>query len=411
MRLSGLFALIQISCLIIALGLMSNYQLSEREEVTPLQTPDVLWSKTFGGSDLDSANSITKCDDGGFALAGYTNSFDSSAVWLIRTDADGNHVWNQTYNLQSYESAESVVLCDNGGFAITGTRGTYQVGYNTFLIRTDTDGNQLWNQTYNIAAKSWSRKVIQCSDGGFAVVGTAESLAEDCYIYLLRTDTNGNQLWGHTFGSSGHDSFGKSCVECSDGGFAIIGYTNTHGAGGHDGWLIRTNRTGHIQWSHTYGGSDDDYCMGIVQCAGGGYSIAGVTGSYDVRAGDIWLIRTDITGNLLWNRTYGGTHMEHTMKDSLIECSEGGFAITGYYYEGQSDVLLIRTDQNGNQLWNLTYGGLNKDEGCGIVEGEDGSLFIGGYTESFGAGNFDALLLKIGLESRDAFDYWHKGHP
>ncbi|MFX1539796.1 MAG: hypothetical protein ACFFBX_03350, partial [Promethearchaeota archaeon] len=269
------------------------------------------------------------------------NRYDA---WLIRTDALGNHLWNKTYHNYYSDYGYALVECSDGGFAITGY--TYGSGsgnyYDAWLLRTDADGNYLWDNTYHRGQYDYGRDVVECSDGGFAIVGYNYNSGSYSNFWLIRTDANGNYLWDQTFGGM-YSDYGWALVQCSDDGFALVGVTSGFGAGSYDALLIRTNAAGNLLWYQTYGGSSYEYVYAITLCTGDGFAITGYTYSYGAGSADMWLIRTNAMGQYLWDQTFGGTSGDYGY--DLVECGDGGFALAGYTYSigvGSSDLFLVR---------------------------------------------------------------------
>ena len=183
----------------------------------------------------------------------------------------------------------------------------------------------LWTRTYGGSDFDKGYSVQQTQDGGFIIVGFTESYGaggED--VYLIKTDENGDTLWTRTYGGSS-DDMGNSVQETTDGGFIIAGYTYSYGAGGSGVYLIRTDSLGDTLWTRTYGGSDDDYGYSVQQCQDGGFIIAGKTESYGAGYYDVYLIRTDSMGDTLWTKTYGGSDDDEGY--SVQQCQDGGFII------------------------------------------------------------------------------------
>ena len=257
------------------------------------------WNKTYGGVSGDEALSVVQTNDGGYAIAGRTTSFgaSSSDFWLVKTDPAGNIVWNQIYGGADYERAESVVQTTDGGYAIAGCTTSFGAGiWDYWLVKTDSTGNMQWNHTYDRTTVDYVWSVVQTSDGGYALAGSSGSFsnAELSDFWLVKTDSTGNMLWNQAYGGENSDS-GSSVVQTTDGGYAIAGCTTSFGAGGDDFWLVKTDSTGNMLWNHTFGGEGNDEALSVVQTNDGGYAIAGYTTSFDPNAtSDAWLIKLGV---------------------------------------------------------------------------------------------------------------------
>ena len=215
-------------------------------------------------------------------------------------------------------------------------------------------------------------------------------------FWLIKVDSSGNMQWNRTYGGAEAD-IASSVIVTSDGGYAIAGYTGSFGAGGDDIWLIKTDDSGNMEWNQTYGGTEDDYTFSFVELPDGGYTIAGYTRSYGAGRDDFWLVKTDSSGNAEWNRTYGGFDDEGII--SLVLCSDGGYALAGMtesfgHGSDRDDFWLVKTDSSGNMEWNQTYGGTIREYGFCLVQSSDGGYAFAGSTCSFGAGSHDSWLVK-----------------
>jgi hypothetical protein len=202
-------------------------------------------------------------------------------------------------------------------------------------------------------------------------------------------------LWSKTYGGTGYD-YGFSVVQTSDGGYALAGFTNSFGSGKPDFLLVKTDSSGNQLWRKTYGGNGDDEAVSVVQTGDGGYAIAGSTMSYGAGDRDFWLVRTDSSGNELWSKTYGGAGSDGV--ESMVLTSDGGYALACYtssFGAGSFDAWLVRTDSSGNQLWSKTYGGTVNDYASSIVLASDGGYALAGFACSFGAGIYDFWLIKV----------------
>jgi predicted secreted protein len=232
---AGLIIAILVSCAVSA-------------AVCPCARAATMWSKTYGGTDTDTgAGEIIQTSDGGYAISGDTASFGAGGTdyWLIKTDAAGNMQWNKTY----------------GGL----------------LDESDS-------------------AMCQTSDGGYALAGYTKSFgAGDLNFWLVKTDALGNMQWNQTYGGTGTD-YGFSMVQTTDGGYAIIGYTSSFGAGGNDAWLVKTDAAGNMQWNQIYGGASNDAGWSLTQTIDGGYAIAGNTESFGAGGRDFYFAKTNESG-------------------------------------------------------------------------------------------------------------------
>jgi hypothetical protein len=189
----------------------------------------------------------------------------------------------------------------------------------------------------------------------------------------------------------------SSVQQTSGGGYIVAGYTNSFGAGNYDFFLIKTDANGDTVWAKTYGGTRHDYAYSVQQTSDGGYIVAGVTHSIVSR--DIILIKTDTNGNRIWDKTYDRTNDFVTLfandyAYSVQQTSDGGYIVAGYTSLGYHDILLIKTNANGNIQWAKTYGGTNDDRASSVQQTSGGGYIVAGYTNSFGAGNYDFFLIK-----------------
>jgi len=306
------------------------------------------WSRTFGGSEADYGYSVQQTTDGGFILTGVTSSYGAgeSDVWLLKTDASGTEEWNKTFGGSDRDAGRSVQQTLDGGFILTGVTSSYGAGsYDIWLLKTDASGTEEWSQTYGGSEADYGNSVQQTADGGFILTGVTSSYGAGSYdIWLLKTDASGTEEWSQTFGGSTLDG-GYSVQQTADGGFILTGETSSYGAGESDVWLIKTDASGTEEWSQTYGGGGGGYS--VQQTLDGGFIMTGDS-SYYVGC-NVWLLKTDASGTREWSQTFGGSSRDGG--ESVQQTADGGFIITGYthsYGAGKTDVLLIKTDEEGN---------------------------------------------------------------
>ncbi len=361
------------------------------------------WNQTYGGTDDDRALVLVRTVDGGYALAGYTYSYGAGYVdsWLVKTDSSGNVQWNQTYGGTGGDYAFALVRTVDGGYALAGQTNSSGAGKSDFwLVKTDLSGNAQWNQTYGGIGGDYARALVQTADGGYALAGwTNSSGAGGDDFWLVKTDSSGNAQWNQTYGGTNEER-AFALVQAADDGYVLAGNKFSYGAGYDDSWLVKTDLSGNVQWNQTYGGTYLDRAYALVQAADGGYALAGCTTSYGAGNQDFWLVKTDLSGNAQWNRTYGGTSYDSAQ--ALVQAADGGYALAGptsSYGAGNLDFWLVRTDVNGNAQWNKTYGGTNVDYAYALVRTADGGYALAGSTGSYGAGPYDFWLVKTDVGS------------
>jgi len=306
------------------------------------------WSRTYGGADWDEVWSMIQTNDGGYALAGGTKSFDSGGYefWLVKTDSLGNVEWNRTYGSGL---AMSVVQTADGGYALAGV---------DRLVKTDSDGKMEWNQTY---AEGRVNCMIQTGDGGYALAGTtAVVVVSNADFWFSKTDALGNLQWEKTYGGTGADTT-ESIIQTSDSGYALFGTTDS-GAGEGDFLLVKTDPSGDMEWSKTYGSQDKDEGHTVVQTSDGGYVLAGLM--WNRSGGDAGLVKTDSAGNMQWKRNYG----EGTAR-SMALTSDGGYII--------ACSNLVKIDSEYNIQWNQPYEHEYGAAHC-VIQTSDGGYALAG---------------------------------
>ncbi len=364
--------------------------------------PKEAWNKTFGGEDLDWGWSVQETTDGGFIIAGETVSFGAGGydAWLIKTDSNGNETWNKTFGGAVKDGVRSVQQTNDSGYIIAGYADSYgNPGHDVWLIKTDDGGNEEWNSIFGGLASDGAFSVWQTIDEGYVAVGYVDSYGAGNHdLWLIKTDMNGNEEWNKTYGTTEWD-LGNSVQQTSDGGYIIIGATESYGSGNQDAWLIKTDMYGNEEWNKTYGGTLNDWGSAVVMADDGGYLITGDTRSYGPGGYDVWLIKTDMYGNEEWNKTYGDSASTDTGY-SIKETSDGGYIITGTktsFATELTDVWLIKTDVNGYMQWNLTLDGGEDDWSYSVDETMDEGYIITGLTNSYGNGGYDLWLIKVEL--------------
>jgi len=321
-------------------------------------------------------------------------------------------LWTKTYGGSYTDHSYSIQLTTDGGYVIVGYTESYGAGNSDFwIIKTDENGIEEWNQTYGGNSSDVAHSVQQTSDGGFIIAGFTWSYGAGNFdIWVVKTDESGNEVWNHTYGGSYFDR-AFSIQQTTDGGYIIAGETELNVTSSEDFWLVKIDEYGNEEWNQIYGGSDKDRAYSVQQTTDGGYIVAGYTESYGMGNSDFWIIKTDENGNEEWNQTYGGDYFDKAY--SIKQTTDGGYIIAGYtesYGIGVSDFWIIKTDESGNEEWNQTYGGNYFDRANSIQQTTDGGYIIAGYTESYGTGQVDFLLVKTDESGNEEWNQAYGGN-
>jgi hypothetical protein len=386
------------------------------------QPPDTLWTKTYGGVQNDEGFAVQQTSDDGYIIVGYTESYGAGGrdVYLIKTNANGYINWTKTYGGANDEWGCSVQQTSDGGYIIVGLTSSFGAGSgDVYLIKTNANGDTLWTETFGGEYYDIGNSVKQTRDGGYIIVGYT-GVPPSRNVYLIKTNPNGSMQWSRTFQVGYADDVGCSIQQTPDGGYVIAGYTGWTYLN-HDVYLVKTDSLGYVNWSNTYGGSDDDESFSLQLTSGGGYIIVGFTKSFGAGAEDVYLIKTNSNGDTLWTRTYGGTGKD--IGFSVQQTLDGGYIIAGETWSfgaGEDDFYLIKTNSNGETLWTKTYGGLGKDSAFSVQQTSDQGYILTGTTRCFGPGNASVWLIKtapdICIEEtepsrKDNFNSWIEPNP
>ena len=361
------------------------------------------FNETFDRDVFDTFESVSETSDGGYVLAGSTGKLTpgSDDALLIKTDENGNTEFDKTYGGPNLDQVRSVTETSDGGYALTGrTESFASDGFDAWLIKTDSDGNEQFNKTFDREDGDEVNSVVQTSDGGYALAGTTQSLGSGTGDgWLIKTDSDGNEEFDRTYGGSEFEAW-ESITETAEGGYALAGRTESFGSGDSDAWLVETDASGTVQFNETYGGTQFEAANSVAQTEDDGYVLGGETRSFGSGISDAWLVKTDASGTEQFSETYGGADVDEAR--SVAETS-GGYALAGStksFGSGDFDAWLVETDESGTEQFNQTYGGSAEEVAYSVVETSEGGYALGGYTFSFGSViDSDAWLIEtVGTE-------------
>ena len=361
----------------------------------------------FGDSQYNSGQSVQQTNDGGYIIAGLQKNYSNTTGWsilLLKTDAYGNELWNQNFHLGNasdylYLSDEykhhhpqfNVIQTIDDGYILCGTYFSTNSS-RLIVIKFDNNGNEQWTQLFDNPSKG--HFIQQTNDGGYIITGEVYDNTEK--VYLIKIDSNGNEEWSKKISGGGYEQHGYCVRQTTDNGFVISGFITSFGNFDAVVYLTKTDAIGNTQWTKSFGDSTgaNGYC--VQQTFDGGFVITGRFG-YSID-NDVCLIKTDSSGNETWIRTFGG--LEDDRGHYVEQTDDGGYIIVGFsdaesLYSGvDSDLYLIKTNSTGNEEWNKKIGGNDADIGYSVQQTNDGGYIICGATYSFGNGNSDVYLIK-----------------
>jgi len=382
----------------IGLLLFALAALTASLQVIPAKTAQSIWNATFGGAYTDVAYCVQQTSDSGYIVAGFTESLGAGLAdsWLVKTDSNGNMQWNRTYGGASVDETYCVRQASDGGYIVAGFTKSFGSGNADFwLVKTEVDGALRWSKTYGGIFEDHAYCVQQTSDMGYIMAGFTESFgAGGRDFWLVKTDSSGNMQWNKTYGGTGSDR-AFSVFQTSDGGYIIAGETDSIGSGSSDFWMVKTDSVGTAQWNKTYGGTNYDVARSVLQTSDGEYIMVGWTNSFGAGGSDFWLVKTDGFGNQIWSQAYGGMFDEEAYLAQ--QTSDGGYVIAGStttYGLGGWDFWWVKTDANGIMRWNQANGGSADEKAYSVQQTSDGGYIFAGSTESYGAGLADFWVTK-----------------
>jgi hypothetical protein len=365
------------------------------------------WNKTYGGYYTDLAYSAQQTNDGGFILTGKRNWIDSDnagSVWLIKTNKIGNIEWDETFVGPGDNWGSCIKQTSDDGYIIVGVT-NYKLensdSGDIWLIKTDNYGNHVWNRTFgengSIIEVGWY--IEQTSDGGFILTGTKRDYdIGEIDLWLIKTDSSGKMLWNKTYGGEGVEH--GYCVQItSDEGYVICGVTSSYDEGF---WLLKTDENGNEEWNKTYDGSFLDDAYIVRQTIDNGYILIGSKWDSNNSSDDFRLIKTDSLGNKLWDKTYGGN--DRDWGRFVYQTSDGGFLLSGWtesFCLKNTNIWFVKTDKDGNLIWDKSIGGSSFEFGYYVEEISDGGYIIAGSTRSYGSGSADVWLVKMSADTKN----------
>lgn len=429
-------------CLVLTISISACHKKDNNDGYTY----GVNWQKMLGGTDLDGANDAKKTSDGGLIVTGYSKSADGDLpgnkggkdILVAKLDASGNKQWVKNFGGSAADNGNAVVTTSDGGYIIAGTTQSSdgdipanQGNSDLVLLKIDASGNRSWVKTYGGSQLEEATSIITTPDGGYMLLASTTStdgIATGNHggsdIMLIKLDASGDKQWVKLVGGSLNDLPGQ-IILTADNGYMLCGSSESKDGdissnkGGFDYLLMKLDASANKIWDKTYGGSGSDYARGMIANQWGNFVLTGSTDSKDGDvslnlggASDIWVVYAGASGSKTWEKTFGGP------KDDYSYCitagTEGRFIVGGYSNskEGETsnskggyDLLFLNMTINGTYLAPSSFGGSLNDRSSAIIPVGNQTYVVAGYSNStdgdfsgnHGNGNDDAFLMKLGL--------------
>ena len=377
---------------------------------------DKNWHNTYGGKKEDSGKKINLSKDGGYIITAETNTFGTGKndIWIIKTDKNGKMKWDTTIGGKKDEFATSTVINAKKEIIVTGYRTakekfsirkiitsiykknpTKKKKKKSFVIMLNKKGEKKWETNFNNDEENLS-SFITLKNKDIILAGQISTpFNGGGDVWVLSLNDKGKQNWQESFGGRGSDG-GNYTIEVSDGGYLMVGYTDAYGFGKNDVWLIKTDFTGEKEWSAVYGGNKDDYGWGVVETLDKGFVIVGETFSFGNGQSDIYLFKVDSSGNKIWDNTFGG--LADDVGYSIANSNDGGYVVackTKSYGKGGGDGMIVKFNSMGEKEWEKLFGGRGFDYFNSITKHSKNGYIVSGGTRSFSEGDSEAWVLYV----------------
>ena len=361
---------------------------------------DVSWQKeTFGGWGDDEANSIQQTTDGGYIVAGWTESFGSGYedVYILKLNAEGQFKWQKTFGGEEDDEANSIQQTTDGGYITAGWTNSFGSGRkDVYILKFNSKGDVEWQKTFGGKDDDVAYSIQKTADGGYIVTGWTNSFGSGgTDVYILKLNSKGDFEWQKTFDGIRWDE-AHSIQQTTDGGYIVAGGTNSFGSGESDVHILKLDAKGDVEWQKTFGGKKDDEANSIQQTTDGGYIAAGWTKSFGSGGSDVYILKLNSKGDVEWEKTFGG---EKDDEANLIQqTTDGGYIAVGWtksFGSGGYDVYILKLNAKGQLEWQKTFGEKYDDVANSVQQTTDGGYIVAGWTYYSGFAGKDLYILKL----------------
>lgn len=421
---------------------------TEEDEEEPIDGVSIAWEKSFGGSKIDMANSLQLTVDGGYIIAGTSESDDGDVggnndaenylggdFWITKLSNSGDLMWETNLGGASDEAGNDIQQTADGGYIVVGT--TYSNDQDIsgdasaadfWIVKLDGSGNLIWETNYGGSSNEEATSVAQTLDGGYIVAGFSASSDGDVGgnnggldYWILKLDNDGLLVWESHLGGAAFD-IAKSVGQTTDGGYIVAGYSESidGDVGGNYGekdyWVVKLDALGNLVWEKHLGGSLEDYAYDIHQTTDQGYIVAGYSESsdFDVSANhgnkDYWVVKLDTSGEITWEVNLGSSSVDEarsiqqTANHGYIIAGSAGttdFDVSGPTNGGFLDYWIVKLNSSGALSWEMSIGGPENDYGNAVQQTTDGYIVAGyvsgpgGDVSGTGKGQWDYWVVKL----------------
>ena len=353
------------------------------------------WAQIYGGDARDEAFCITENPQGNLILGGYTKK-EEKHLWIISVDENGKPIWGKTFKAKPISEARSLVITSDSNIVVAGfSVREFASEREIWILKINEEGKLLWNKNYGGIADECAYSIVETSDKGLAIAGfTSTTKNFDENAWILKLDQNGDKIWENTYGQSGKD-YAYSITETSDKGLAFCGYQTKRSDAYMSFWVAKTDSAGNDLWDNDYSFNKWDVATAIVEGLDGYLYVTGYTRAESVIDYDVVILKIDQEGNEIWKKTFSWGRWDQAT--SITTTYDNGIVIAGFTRSGKemsSDFAVTKIDSSGNVLWETVFARKSLDYPNAVIETRDNGLAIAGTTYTQGRG-WDYALLKF----------------
>ena len=386
------------------------------------------WEYFYGGLNNDEIHHFVFTDDGGVLATGYTESYGTGIwghpdIWVIKFDAEGSIEWDATYGQPDSLDKAYFILETDGNYLVVGERKedvVYGNGAGGVIFKIDADGNEIWNKKYGGPEGDMLRHIQSVNSGGFITCGVTRSFGAGFIDgYVVKIDNDGNVEWQNNFGGAGYEVF-KQIYPTVDGGYITAGYSNSDGLGSYDIWILKLDNSGNMEWEERIGDAGSNRMHYFCPTSDGNYILTGETENTS-GAMELFAMKIDPLANIIWEHIYPAT-VEGEGK-YIEETSDGGFIISGSDSNSlsgpwQTDGWVIKIDENGEFMFDYFVHSSASDVVHIVRQLSAGTYIAAGGNMSHGSGMNDVWIMEIIDDSVELdnqqisiYDFNLRNHP